>query len=109
MRRGLIARIERLERRRAARAGPGDRSAAAVRFDWYAVGCPCGVPPGECREHPRARPGQRPPAGDWRTWLLLMGRGAGKTRAAAEWVRHRVEAGLARRFALVGATAADVR
>ena len=38
-----------------------------------------------------------------------MGRGAGKTRAAAEWVRHQVESGAARRLALVGATARDVR
>ncbi len=38
-----------------------------------------------------------------------MGRAAGKTRAAAEWVRHRVESGAARRLALVGATAGDVR
>ncbi len=30
---------------------------------------------------------QKPPAGDWSTWLLLGGRGAGKTRAGAEWVR----------------------
>jgi hypothetical protein len=40
---------------------------------------------------------------------MLMGRGAGKTRAASEWVRRRVESGAARRLALVGATAADVR
>ncbi len=33
-----------------------------------------------------ARPGQLPPDGDWRTWLLLAGRGFGKTRAGAEWV-----------------------
>ena len=72
-------------------------------------GCPCGLAPGDCREHPRARPSQRPPAGDWRTWLVLAGRGFGKTRCAAEWVRHRVEAGASRRIALVGATAADVR
>ena len=38
-----------------------------------------------------------------------MGRGSGKTRSAAEWVRHRVETGAARRIALLGATAADVR
>jgi hypothetical protein len=38
-----------------------------------------------------------------------MGRAAGKTRAAAEWVRHRVESGAARRLAIVGATAGDVR
>jgi len=30
---------------------------------------------------------QRAPAGDWATWLILGGRGAGKTRAGAEWVR----------------------
>ena len=30
---------------------------------------------------------QLPPDGDWTTWLLLGGRGAGKTRAGAEWVR----------------------
>ena len=56
-----------------------------------------------------ARPAQRPPAGEWRTFLILAGRGFGKTRSAAEWIRHRVETGQARRIALVGATAADVR
>ncbi|MEP7241649.1 MAG: terminase family protein [Devosia sp.] len=34
-----------------------------------------------------ARPAQLPPQGDWVTWLLMGGRGAGKTRAGAEWVR----------------------
>src|SRR5690606_27983127 len=38
-----------------------------------------------------ALPHQLPPAGDWRTWLILGGRGAGKTRAGAEWVRAQVE------------------
>ncbi|MEM8772645.1 MAG: terminase family protein [Pseudomonadota bacterium] len=33
---------------------------------------------------------QRPPDGDWTTWLILGGRGAGKTRAGAEWVRNLV-------------------
>src|SRR5215470_15748853 len=55
------------------------------------------------------RPGQRPPAGDWRVFLLLGGRGAGKTRTAAELVRHWVETGSAHRIGLIGATAADVR
>lgn len=36
-------------------------------------------------------PHQRPPEGDWRTWVVLGGRGAGKTRAGAEWVRTMVE------------------
>jgi phage terminase large subunit-like protein len=56
-----------------------------------------------------ARPSQLPPPGDWRVWLLLAGRGFGKTRSGAEFVRARVEAGLASRVALVGPTAADVR
>ncbi len=101
--RSLRTAIERLERRRE------DRQHDRGQWEWYAEGCPCGLPSGECREHPRARANQRPPVGDWRTWLLLMGRGAGKTRSAAEWVRHRVESGAAGRLALLGATAADVR
>ncbi len=36
-------------------------------------------------------PHQLPPEGDWRNWLLLGGRGAGKTRAGSEWVRSLVE------------------
>lgn len=67
-----------------------------------------------------ARPDQHPPpaaadGGPWTAWLVLGGRGAGKTRTGAEWVR-----GLALgmppfadepvgRIALVGETAADVR
>ena len=98
-----------LTRLEALRGVSVDRAGESARFDWYAAGCPCGLAPGDCREHPRARPSQRPPAGDWRTWLVLAGRGFGKTRCAAEWIRHRVEAGASRRIALVGATAADVR
>lgn len=55
-----------------------------------------------------ARPAQLPPPGAWRVWLLLAGRGFGKTRSGAEWVRLQVDAG-ARRIALVAPTAADVR
>jgi phage terminase large subunit-like protein len=55
-----------------------------------------------------ARRGQRPPAGDWRVWLLMAGRGYGKTRAGAEWVHHLAEEeGL--RIALVGPTVEEVR
>lgn len=56
-----------------------------------------------------ARVEQLAPVGDWHTWLVLAGRGFGKTRAMAEWVRAEVERGSARRVAFVGATAADVR
>ncbi len=57
-----------------------------------------------------ALPHQSPPVGDWKTWVVLGGRGAGKTRAGAEWVRAMVEGarphmpGRARRVALVGET-----
>jgi phage terminase large subunit-like protein len=58
---------------------------------------------------------QLPPDGDWRTWVLMGGRGAGKTRAGAEWVRSHVEGsgpldpGTARRVALIGETVDQVR
>jgi len=60
-----------------------------------------------------ARPDQLPPKGDWTLWLYLGGRGAGKTRAGAEWVKALAlgkggEAPL-ERIALVGETLADVR
>ncbi|MDD7971326.1 DNA-packaging protein [Roseinatronobacter alkalisoli] len=57
-----------------------------------------------------AAPHQLPPEGDWRTWVCMGGRGAGKTRAGAEWVRAQVEGarpldtGAARRVALVAET-----
>jgi phage terminase large subunit-like protein len=57
----------------------------------------------------QARPEQLPPDGDWAIWLVLAGRGFGKTRCGAEWVRAQAEAGLASRIALVGPTNADVR
>ncbi|MBO6896930.1 MAG: DNA-packaging protein [Shimia sp.] len=62
-----------------------------------------------------AMPHQVPPEGDWKTWVSLGGRGAGKTRAGAEWVRSMVEgarprdAGKAHRVALVGETIDQVR
>lgn len=56
-----------------------------------------------------ARKAQLPPAGDWHTWLVMAGRGFGKTRAGAEWVRSLAEADPGARIALVGATLADVR
>jgi len=56
-----------------------------------------------------ARPSQLPPDGDWQVWLVMAGRGFGKTRIGAEWVRDEVESGRRKRIALVGRTAADVR
>jgi len=56
-----------------------------------------------------ARPSQLPPGGAWRVWLLLAGRGFGKTRSGAEWVRRQAESGAAERIALVAPTARDAR
>ena len=78
-------------------------------WDWYAESCRCGVAPGECRAHPRARPSQRPPAGDWRVWAYVAGRGAGKTRAGACWIQHRAQAGTMKLGCLIAPTAADIR
>jgi len=58
---------------------------------------------------------QVPPDGDWRSWVVMGGRGAGKSRAGAEWVRSEVEGarpldkGRSRRVALVGETLDQVR
>ncbi|WP_319506027.1 terminase large subunit domain-containing protein [uncultured Methanolobus sp.] len=56
-----------------------------------------------------ARPNQLAPEGDWQYWLLLAGRGYGKTKTGAEWIRERVESDKAHRIALVAPTAADAR
>ena len=76
-----------------------EAEAAALRFHWPSW----------------ARPGQLPPGGDWTVWLLLAGRGFGKTRVGAEWVRGEVcgatplGPGRYRRLAPVAETAADAR
>lgn len=56
-----------------------------------------------------ARENQKPPAWDWRTWVLCAGRGFGKTRTGAEWVQWIASTGKAKRIGLIGATSADVR
>jgi phage terminase large subunit-like protein len=58
---------------------------------------------------------QMPPPGDWTTWVILGGRGAGKTRAGAEWIRARVEGarpgdpGACTRVALIAETLDQAR
>ena len=56
-----------------------------------------------------ARPSQIAPLGDWLVWMILAGRGHGKTRAGAEWVREQAMNGRYSRMALVGKTPGDVR
>lgn len=83
-----VAELE-LRRRREAEA-------EADRYDWLG-------PNGKARDK------QRPPGWPWFVWLILAGRGFGKTRTGAEWVRHKIETGQCRRMALVAPTAADAR
>ncbi len=54
-----------------------------------------------------ARPNQLAPEGDWSTWLILAGRGFGKTEAGAQWVHERVKAG-AQSIALIAETQKDL-
>jgi phage terminase large subunit-like protein len=70
-----------------------DRELEAIEHDWGWWG----------------RPNQQAPKGDWRTWLLLAGRGFGKTRSGAECIRTQVIHHGRRRIALVAPTAADAR
>ena len=78
-----------------------DRECRALLYDWKFW----------------ARPNQLPPAGDWYCWLVLAGRGFGKTRMGTEWIRLNVEgrtpltapSGDIERIALVSQTFADGR
>lgn len=54
-----------------------------------------------------AREKQLEPAGNWTVWLLMCGRGFGKTRVGAEWIRKQAQS--YGRLGLIGRTAADVR
>jgi len=57
-----------------------------------------------------ARPSQLSPINKfWHIWLILTGRGWGKSRTASEWIRAQVEGGYKDRIHLIGPTAADVR
>lgn len=76
----------------------GDAAWRQVDIDWEYAG----------------RPEQKPPEGKWRTWLLMGGRGSGKTRAGAEWI-HGLATGTIEglgpegRIALVAETLGDAR
>ncbi len=72
-----------------------ERHALRVQRDWSVAG----------------RDDQKPPEGDWRTWLIMGGRGSGKTRAGAEWVHQLASAGPRSdiRIALVAETLGDAR
>lgn len=100
----------------------------ALTFDWPVWARPAQLPPAkrppaehqpdkQADDTPTARPELPETAEhmDWRTWVFLGGRGAGKTRAGAEWLRVRAVGPLAKgqkpsmRLALVGPTQQHVR
>lgn len=56
-----------------------------------------------------ARPQQLAPPGNWLIWLIRAGRGFGKNRAAAEWIRETRDQHRYGKYLLVGETAADAR
>lgn len=57
----------------------------------------------------RARREQLPPPGDWRVWMIMAGRGFGKTRAGAEWVRMIADDHPEARIALISSSLAEAR
>lgn len=70
--------------------------------------------PTERRDYPylwddQARPEQLPPSGDWRIWMIMAGRGFGKTRTGAEWVRMIADRHPEARIALVSSSLAEAR
>lgn len=80
-----------------------DEEIAFLATDWQVWARDDQLPPGPLVSRPR-----------WRTWLILGGRGAGKTRAGAEWIRQVALGGAPggtrdRRIALVGETLSEVR
>lgn len=80
----------------------------AGRGPWLCDREVCDGKPHPGRRNPHSRSEQRPPPDDeWDNWLLLAGRGFGKTRTGAEWAIE--QARTQPRGALVGATAADTR
>ena len=74
-------------------SGLSDLDAAALLYDWSLY----------------ARDAQITPPDPWSTWLVEAGRGYGKSRTGAEWIRGWAESGVVGRMHLVARTAADVR
>ncbi|WP_022682172.1 DNA-packaging protein [Sphingobium bisphenolivorans] len=87
-----LARLPEAERERVL-AGLNGAAAEALAHDWRWL----------------ARPEQLAPGGDWTIWLMMAGRGFGKTRAGAEWVRTIAENDPSARIAIVGATLGETR
>lgn len=79
-------------------ASLNDQECESLLHDWRFFARPSQLPP----------PDDALPDGPWLNWLILAGRGFGKTRTGAEWSREQVRAG-ASRIALIAPTASDAR
>jgi phage terminase large subunit-like protein len=77
------------------------RERRAHSYDWLRNARPEQIPAGE--------PGSYSPRRNWELWLVMAGRGFGKTRSGAEACRAQVDAGRRRRIALVAPTLNDAR
>lgn len=72
-----------------------------LRYSWN-----CGRPDCDGRPHvgcpvKHARAKQLPPPGDWSGWMLMSGRGLGKTRSGGEWIKERMLSEANHRAALI--------
>ncbi len=75
----------------------GEELAERARYDWFAKARATQLPPQESYEKP------------WRVWLILAGRGFGKTRMGAETIRLWVKEKKARRIALIAKSIQEAR
>jgi predicted phage terminase large subunit-like protein len=57
----------------------------------------------------KARLAQLPPQGNWNVWILLAGRGFGKTWVGSSYINELAESGRAKRIGLIAGTAGDAR
>lgn len=85
------------------------KQALAIKYDWSFWARPCKPLRIDPVTGKQIYSGQIPPDGNYSIWLLLAGRGFGKTRSVIEWLRAIAENYAGYRLALVGRTAADTR
>ena len=76
---------------------------------WYCENLKCDGKPHKGFPYNHCRMAQRPPEGDWLVWMLMTGRGFGKTRAGAEYVLDQVNKEAVKNIALVGRTPRDYK
>ena len=76
---------------------------------WYCNDPECDGKPHRGWEWPHARSSQQPPKSDWFVWVIMSGRGFGKSRSAAEWLLHEARQRPNTEWAVVAPTSGDTR